>query len=110
MLARSSAPAGPVRWAVNVTDYQPSQQDLADVLTLLPEFEQRQCQSFHRLVDCKRALISRLLQRKLGLAVHDKKHLADVNIARTARGKPYFAHLPGNEHAPNLNFNVSHEV
>jgi phosphopantetheinyl transferase len=99
-----------IRWAVSVAEWQPSDVEIAQYLDLLPPDEQAKCKRFHRLVDCKRALVSRLLYRKLGSLVFGVHSLTEVPVSRTARGKPYFSRLPESAHAPNLNFNVSHEV
>jgi phosphopantetheinyl transferase len=101
---------GSVRWAVNVEEWRPSDKHFADLLKLLPMKEQAACTRFYRPIDCKRALVSRLMQRCLGMCVFNVPNLSDVPIARTGMDKPYFQHLPGGKAAPNLNFNVSHEV
>jgi hypothetical protein len=59
--------------------------------------------------DQKRALLSRLLQRRcvsaaLGLP------WGKVQLKRTKAKKPYAAGAPAKPHAPNFNFNVSHEA
>ncbi len=59
--------------------------------------------------DQKRALLSRLLQRRcvslaLGLP------WGRVHIKRTKAKKPFAVGAPARPHAPNFNFNVSHEV
>ena len=51
----------------------------------------------------------RLLQRKCVAEVLGVQH-ADVIIKRTKGGKPFAAGGPPRPHAPNFNFNISHEV
>lgn len=98
------------RWVVNISAWQPCEAEIGFLLQLLPEEEADQCRSYKRAEDCKRALASRLLQRQcccraLGLAWHD------VLIKRTRGKKPYCANARiYRSHAPNWNFNTSHEV
>ena len=66
-------------------------------------------ESFRFKDDQKRALLSRLLQRRcvnVGLGVPWGK----VRIKRTKAKKPFVVGVPDRQHAPNFNFNVSHEA
>ena len=68
-----------------------------------------QVESFRFKDDQKRALLSRLLQRRcvnVGLGVPWGK----VRIKRTKAKKPFVVGVPDRQHAPNFNFNVSHEA
>ncbi|EFJ43800.1 hypothetical protein VOLCADRAFT_121370 [Volvox carteri f. nagariensis] len=76
-------------------------------LELLPVHEQQQVLAFMRQTDQQRALISRLLQRccvcsALGV------QWADVALSLTKGRKPFTTNAKP-AHAPNFNFNVSHE-
>ena len=103
-------------WAVDVYSWNATQTDVSRLVALLPEAEQEHCQKFHRLIDAKRALVSRLLQRHLGQQLLNSPDLSSVPIARTARGKPFFT--PSlvtstdqiQPSCPAVSFNVSHEV
>ena len=107
-MAESSTPRRQ-RWAFNVAAWQPAAADFQTALHTLPGAEQAACTRFHRLIDQKRALVSRTLQRKLGAQVLGMP-AQDVQILRTERGKPFFAELPDAHAAPSCNFSVSHEV
>lgn len=68
----------------------------------------RSCENrFSSKDDRKRALMSRLLQRKL---FHDLLSIDydSIRIERTPTGKPYLVSVP-NARLPHLNFNVSHD-
>lgn len=99
-----------VFWAVNVNAWQPSNQEFAGALAKLSFEEQNSCKQFVNLLDQKSTVVSHLLQRKFGLSFLQGSSPFHVGISRTRRGKPYFSRLPRHLHAPNLNFNVSHEV
>ncbi|KAK9846417.1 hypothetical protein WJX81_003371 [Elliptochloris bilobata] len=78
------------------------------LLDLLPEEDQKQVELFRFKDDQKRALLSRLLQRRcvnVALGVPWNK----VRIKRTKAKKPFVVGAPARPHAPNFNFNVSHE-
>ena len=100
----------PVRWAFNISSWEPTDGELHAALQLLPEQEQAACTRFHQLADRKRALASRLLQRRLGAQCFGCTSFQDVCIERTANGKPYFPVTPTQTDALRVNFNVSHEV
>jgi len=59
--------------------------------------------------DQKRALLSRLLQRRC-VSVALGLPWGRVHLKRTKAKKPFAAGAPARPHAPNFNFNVSHEV
>ena len=104
------APAGRLRWAVDVGErWAPAPPELALLLSLLPAEESEAVGRFRQEADRKRALVSRLLQRAAAAAVLGVAHGA-VLIRRTKGRKPYAANLEGRGAAPNFNFNVSHEV
>lgn len=96
------------RWAVDVNTVP--DESVAKLSALLPGTEQAEVVFYRQKDDQKRALISRLLQRacmSMALGVEWDA----VVIERTRCRKPFAAsHLPRPAHAPNFNFNVSHEV
>lgn len=96
-----------LRWAVNTHAWQPCEEEFKHVLSILPEKEQQECTSFTRLEDQKRAVISRLLQRKCTSDVVGRAY-NEVVLKRT-KGKKPFSTDPKPADAPNFNFNVSHE-
>lgn len=98
-----------LRWAVSVSAWSPSDQELQFLLSLLSSEEQAACTRFRLQDDKKRAVVSRLLQRKCAVEVLDIP-FSEVDIRRTKGGKPYVSN-PGNRlRAPNFNYSVSHEV
>lgn len=96
-----------LRWAFNSHAWNPTENQLSKFIANLPTEDQKTCNRFLHLEDRKRAVASRMLQRAFGSKAF-KQPLADVVIARTRRGKPFFLH----DHpvSRSLNFNVSHEV
>eukprot|EP00884_Botryococcus_braunii_P009141 jgi/Botrbrau1/18228/Bobra.53_1s0084.1 len=107
--ARSHADAV-LRWAVDTSAWEPRDEEWFFLLDLLPHEDQTQVEAFKFKEDQKRAMVSRLLQRQCihtALGVPWKQ----VKVKRT-RGRKPFAALPPSvdkSHAPNFNFNVSHE-
>ena len=64
---------------------------------------------YKQAADQKRALLSRLLQRKAVVNVLPIP-TSEVVIKRTRGGKPFWLNSADKASAPNFNFNVSHEV
>ena len=105
-------PKGVFRWTV-VTDekvWDPKDQEWALLLSMLPEDESTKVMRFKFRADQKRALVSRLLQRR---AAFEATGVAfdRVNIARTKGQKPYMTNRPKSVEGlgANWNYNVSHE-
>lgn len=97
------------RWAVNTSTWLPDQEEFDYLLKLLPAAAQSEVNRNKFSADRQRALISRLLQRKCLLGVCSEP-FSSINIQRTKGGKPFCASPCNRCLAPNLNFNVSHEV
>ena len=97
------------RWAVNMSKWQPDQEEFSYLLKLLPVAAQSEVSKYRFPADRQRALISRLLQRKCLLGVCSEP-FSSIDIQRTKGGKPFCASSCNRSSAPNLNFNVSHEV
>ena len=101
-----------LRWAVNVERWRPAGDDegaeFAFLLRLLPSHEREDVLKMRLVMDKKRALVSRLLQRAACARVAGIAW-PDVVIARTRGRKPFLANAIALPHAPNFNFNVSHE-
>lgn len=103
---------GSLRWLVDVHAWHPRAIEWRFLCTLLPRADVLKLEKFRKLIDRKRALVSRLMQRRciaVALDVPDET----VVIARTKGSKPFDA-TPRAESAaaarrPNFNFNVSHE-
>ncbi|GLC32953.1 hypothetical protein PLESTB_000387300 [Pleodorina starrii] len=94
------------RWVVDVED-EAATGLFEQRLALLPAQEQAIVQSFLQPIDQQRALLSRILQRccvcaALGVAWED------VALSLTKGRKPFTTNAKP-AHAPNFNFNVSHE-
>ncbi|MEW5301738.1 MAG: hypothetical protein WDW36_004576 [Sanguina aurantia] len=95
------------RWYVNTTNWSPTQEQHALLLSLLRHPEAEQVTKYVRKEDQKRALVSQLLQRHCVSTLSAIPH-GLVTLKRTKGNKP-FATTPKPDGAPNLNFNVSHE-
>lgn len=98
-----------LRWAVQVSKWQPTEGQWSVVLQSLPKEVQERCMRFRQLDDQKRAVVSQLLQRACIRIVHGEDW-GRIDIQRTKGSKPYYAGAIRNPHAPNFNYNVSHEV
>jgi hypothetical protein len=101
-----------LRWAVNTARWAPEGDHLGAefqfLLTLIPPHERADCLKMVHMPDKKRALVSRLLQRQACANVMQMPH-DSVLISRTKARKPFLANPRALPHAPNFNFNVSHE-
>lgn len=99
-----------LRWCVNVHLWNPTGGEFERCLRCLPSLEQDNCNAFLHHIDKKRALISRLLQRR---AVNEVTGIPypNIEISRTKGKKPYLSNmLRCSTAVPNFNFNVAHEV
>mmetsp|Transcript_1566 Transcript_1566/g.5053 ORF Transcript_1566/g.5053 Transcript_1566/m.5053 type:complete len:1137 (-) Transcript_1566:498-3908(-) len=109
-----------IRWAVDTSAWEPGEDEWRVLLETLPEEDATRVMKFHFKDDQKRALVSRLLQRRACAGFLSCSH-SEVTIHRTKGRKPYLATAPdggaagggpaagGVDAAPNWNFNVSHE-
>ena len=100
---------GSQRWAVDAEAWRPHAAEWRFLESLLPPSEVLAAAKMARVADRKRALVSRLMQRRCvaaALGLPDES----VAIARTKGSKPYDATpRTGQGARPNFNFNVSHE-
>lgn len=101
-----------LRWAVDTHAWRPSLPEWRFLLSLLSRSQRAAVLGPSQLADRKRALVSRLMQRRCAQVVLG---LSDdqLHFALTKGGKPYLdlsaaAMLP-QPCAPNFNYNVSHE-
>ena len=108
--AASAPPTGILRWIVDISKWAPKKSQWELLLKTLPQEDQTKVMKFKFEADQKRALVSRLLQRRASAETCGLKQ-SEVVIARTKGGKPYLANRPAGtaEALPNWNFNVSHE-
>jgi 4'-phosphopantetheinyl transferase len=113
-----------LRWAVNIAKWDPEGnhegEEFQFLLSLLPDNERKDCLKMMFMPDKKRAIVSRLLQRAACARVTGTLH-AHVHINRTKGRKPFLSFITTGTgdfsssqparllHAPNFNFNVSHE-
>jgi 4'-phosphopantetheinyl transferase len=109
----SSAPEGVLRWLVDISTWQPTESEWQQLLQVIPEDEVSKVMRYMYEEDRKRALVSRLLQRRACFECTGVPYLR-VSIERTKGGKPFMANKPpssgpGMRVAANWNFNVSHE-
>ena len=98
-----------LRWCVKVGAWQPGDEEWQHLLRQLPSCAQSEVQRFKFAVDQRRAIVSRLLQRKCCAEI-TLVPFSEVEIQRTKGGKPYCANTCDRVRGPNFNFNVSHEV
>lgn len=101
------------RWAVHVGGWEPSPEAWSVCEAALNEQEVEEVRRFKRNEDRKRAIVSRLLQRKAAREGLGLMH-QDVSIKRTKGRKPFVASVDKEQEgrrkeAPNFNFNISHE-
>jgi hypothetical protein len=121
-----SAP-GVFRWLVDISAWQPTDAEWRLLLTTLPEEDATKVMKFHFVDDQKRALVSRLLQRRacfeatglkysdalasapfLSVPLHHHPttsrglRYSDALILRTKGGKPFMANKPTSGRAPRL--------
>lgn len=111
MAVNHDAPAAEnIRWAFNVSAWTCTEAELAFLLSMLPADDRQLCQSFKNKIDVLRALISRLMQRACVSNVLGMPW-ADVDVKMTKGRKPFVANAAAQKrlHAPNFNYNVSHE-
>lgn len=101
-----------LRWAVDVHRWEPEGgadgDEFAFLLSIIPAEEAEKVRKFVFLDDKKRALVSRLLQRRCCERVTGLPW-GEVRVARTKGQKPFLANRPAGCPHPNFNFNVSHE-
>lgn len=101
---------GRLRWAVEISRWQPSDREFDFLCSILPPEDATECRKFKFLDDRKRAVLSRLLQRHAAASVLAIPH-DSVEIKRTRGRKPYAANpVIEKRGAPNFNYSVSHEV
>lgn len=98
-----------LRWAVDISKWDPQPAEFDHLLGLLPEDERNHCRKFRFMDDRKRALVSRLLQRASAEAVLGVP-FREAFIKKTRGNKPYIANSLDRSRAPNFNYSVSHEV
>ncbi|XP_066340842.1 uncharacterized protein [Miscanthus floridulus] len=98
--------SGVRRWLVDISSWRPSPDQFDAAAALLPPHERPAIARFVREDDRKRALVSRLLQYSL---VHHLLRISfhQINIRRTAEGKPYLQNNCSD--FPNFNFSTSHQ-
>ncbi|KAF6139275.1 hypothetical protein GIB67_021485 [Kingdonia uniflora] len=99
---------GVCRWFVDISKWNPSNQEFSFLLSLLPLQDHSSITRFIKLEDRKRAIVSRLLQYAV---VHEVLGIPfdEIIIKRTIEGKPYLNTHQNNLRFPNFNFNVSHD-
>lgn len=102
-----------VRWCVDATAWEPEGKEVGPefqfLLSLISEeSERRQVERFCFWKDKRRALLSRLLVRKVCAQTLGQKDFQHIAIARTFGRKP-FLESPLPDGCPNFNFNCSHE-
>jgi len=103
---------GILRWLVDISTWALNRTDSEEwkvLLRALSSDEQQSVMRFLRMEDRKRALVSRLLQRRACFEVAGVGY-ASADINRTQGRKPFLANRsPHLVDLPNWNYNVSHE-
>ena len=105
------------RWIVNVATWRPADAEFEFILTLLPPHERDAVRRFRRFDDRKRAVVSRLMQRACIMRACEtssegrwrRARFDSLDVRRTKGSKPFHGARLGLTHAPNFNYNVSHE-
>ncbi|PKA65951.1 4'-phosphopantetheinyl transferase [Apostasia shenzhenica] len=94
------------RWIVDISHWNPSENQFYFIISVLPPHERSTITRFVKFKDRKRAFVSRLLQYSL---VHEVSCLPfdSIFIDRTLEGKPFLRNKIVSSF-PNFNFNVSH--
>lgn len=99
-----------LRWAVDVYGWEPGAAEWAFLLAQLSEGERERTCRFVFRDDQKRALVSRLMQRRCCAEVLSAPRGAPLPMGLTKGGKPFVrGSVPRPPSAPNFNYNVSHE-
>ena len=106
-----------LRWIVNVATWRPADAEFEFILTLLPSHERDAVRRFRRFDDRKRAVVSRLMQRACIMRACEtssegrwrRARFDSLDVRRTKGSKPFHGARLGLTHAPNFNYNVSHE-
>lgn len=103
-------PLGVLRWVVDISKWFPTSEEWEFLLSIIPQEDSSKTMRFLRLEDRKRALASRLLQRRACADVTGLPY-KEVSIKRTKGSKPFLESRPASLQStlPNWNFNVSHE-
>jgi phosphopantetheinyl transferase len=101
-----------LRWVVDISQWRPRLAEWHLLLETLPLPERKAMVALPAQFDQKRALISRLIQRRaIGHALGVAE--SEIEIARTLGGKPYATGVAASPErrpgAPNFNFNVAHD-
>ena len=102
---------GAIRWYVDISKWEPSEAEWRLLVGIIPKLDAERVMKFKFVADQKRALLSRLLQRRACFEVAGVAY-GEVAIERTKGGKPFMSNktAAGARSAPtNWNFNVSHE-
>ena len=99
----------PCRWAVKIDAWNPEQEEWSYLLDLVSSEVQAEVHRYKFPADQRRALVSRLLQRRCSAEVCSLS-FSEIDIQRTKGAKPFCASPCNRTVAPNFNFNVSHEV
>lgn len=114
-LAGSKTAAYRIRWAVNTDEWEPIGEETGEEFKFLlnliePEDERKAVTKFKIWADRKRALLSRLMMRKMSADVLKQTNFKDIIVKRTKGRKPFLeSPLPSQTEAPNWNANPSHE-
>ncbi|XP_059820293.1 L-aminoadipate-semialdehyde dehydrogenase-phosphopantetheinyl transferase [Hypanus sabinus] len=96
-----------VRWAFSFGSWQPRCSEWLLAARSVPEEERERIDRFVFAKDAKAAMSGHLLIRKL-IAEKLKIPWNEIQLKRTAKGKPFLAH-PVLDMIPNFNFNISHQ-
>ncbi|XP_072119226.1 L-aminoadipate-semialdehyde dehydrogenase-phosphopantetheinyl transferase isoform X2 [Mobula birostris] len=96
-----------VRWAFSFGSWQPRCSEWLLAARSVPEEERERIDKFVFAKDAKAAMSGHLLIRKL-IAEKLKIPWNEIQLKRTAKGKPFLAH-PILDAIPNFNFNISHQ-
>eukprot|EP00397_Hematodinium_sp_SG-2012_P022302 GEMP01023095.1.p1 GENE.GEMP01023095.1~~GEMP01023095.1.p1 ORF type:complete len:329 (+),score=45.28 GEMP01023095.1:284-1270(+) len=95
------------RWYLDIEKWNPLRGEFQWLLQIVC-YEMNDVTKFRQVTDQKRALVSRLMQRRMCQLVLGTDDYEDLEIRRTKGKKPFLLH-PRPAESPNFNFNISHE-
>eukprot|EP00670_Eutreptiella_braarudii_P000179 CAMPEP_0174300518 /NCGR_PEP_ID=MMETSP0809-20121228/58504_1 /TAXON_ID=73025 ORGANISM="Eutreptiella gymnastica-like, Strain CCMP1594" /NCGR_SAMPLE_ID=MMETSP0809 /ASSEMBLY_ACC=CAM_ASM_000658 /LENGTH=415 /DNA_ID=CAMNT_0015406097 /DNA_START=38 /DNA_END=1282 /DNA_ORIENTATION=- len=97
-----------LRWVVDVSAWEPSDEEFDFLIDLVPSDNPDQVKKYKLRDDQKRSLVGRLLTHAAVATVLGIPY-REISIGRTKGRKPFLCTPHNVDWAPNFNFNISHE-
>ncbi|PKY37524.1 putative 4'-phosphopantetheinyl transferase SFP [Rhizophagus irregularis] len=95
------------RWAFNVSEWNPSDEQYQQILTFIQPEEKSRINRSYFIEDAKLSLIGRCLMRLLFCKLY-KYDWNTIQFSRTERNKPILVNPKMKDSDPIINFNISH--